>query len=62
MEKAKGVIEFDLGDEKYLSDILERAYLLEFISSSNEGSMEMDARILQSLVKPGKFGMSLELK
>ncbi|VDO07156.1 unnamed protein product [Rodentolepis nana] len=53
MERAKGVVEFEPSDEQYLLEILERAYLLEFITSTYEGATEMDARILQSLVKKG---------
>ncbi|VDL62013.1 unnamed protein product [Hymenolepis diminuta] len=55
IERAKGVVELEPSDEKYLKEILERAYLLEFITSNYEGSTEMDARILQSLVKPELF-------
>lgn len=58
MDKAKGLVEFELGDEIHLKEILERAYLLEFITSCNESSTEMDARILHSLVKPGKYHIS----
>uniref|UniRef100_A0A0R3VT73 Ion_trans domain-containing protein n=1 Tax=Taenia asiatica TaxID=60517 RepID=A0A0R3VT73_TAEAS len=53
--RAKGVTEFESSDEAYLTDILDRAYLLEFITSTSEGAHEMDARILQSLIKPELF-------
>ncbi|KAM7533555.1 hypothetical protein Aperf_G00000125567 [Anoplocephala perfoliata] len=52
IERVKGVTEFEPNDKKYLAEILERAYLLEFVTSS---ATEMDSRILQSLVKPELF-------
>lgn len=54
IKRAKGVAEFESSDEVHLRNILDRAYLLEFIKSTSESAYEMDARILQSLIKPGK--------
>ena len=45
---------FEVDDESHLMEILERAYLLEFLSSKVGSESEMDARILKSLVKPGE--------
>ncbi|KAH9284058.1 Transient receptor potential cation channel subfamily M member 8 [Echinococcus granulosus] len=55
IERAKGVMEFESSDGPHIRDILDRAYLLEFITTTSEGAHEMDARILQSLIKPELF-------
>lgn len=59
IERARGIIEFEANDEDHLTEILEHAYLLDFVTSKAESASEMDARILKSLVKPGRFKIAI---
>ncbi|VDM23537.1 unnamed protein product [Hydatigera taeniaeformis] len=49
IERVKGVAHFESSDEAYLTDILDRAYLLEFITTTSEGANEMDTQLFEGI-------------